>query len=283
MMDLFCRPEVEKVTIIKSARIGYSQVIQNVIGYHMHHDPTSMLIVHPTIDDAEEWSKSELSDMLDQSPVLRELVSDKRDAGNTINLKRFPGGKAHIIGANSPRGFRRKNCRLVLFDEVDGYPATAGPEGDQIRLGTRRSDMFWDRKIAIGSTPTIDPFSRVSQSYAKSSKGVLLIPCPDCGSKHMRLFRQPDRPVEIRGEEVPVSFLQWDKDKPETAQWFARRADRCTGTIATGRYRRVANGSAMNGRGRRMTGSSSSTAFPGTSECGYGPGTDSRRRRRRIR
>ena len=40
-----------------------------------------------------------------------------------------------LVGANSPRGFRRVSRRVVLFDEVDGYPPSAGAEGDQIALG----------------------------------------------------------------------------------------------------------------------------------------------------
>ena len=40
-----------------------------------------------------------------------------------------------MTGANSPGGFRRITSRVVLFDEVDGYPAGgAGSEGDQIAL-----------------------------------------------------------------------------------------------------------------------------------------------------
>jgi phage terminase large subunit GpA-like protein len=73
---------------------------------------------------------------------------------NTILLKRFPGGSLSIVGANSARGFRRVSRKVVIFDETDGYPPSAGTEGDQIQLGIRRTEYYWDRKIILGSTPT---------------------------------------------------------------------------------------------------------------------------------
>jgi phage terminase large subunit GpA-like protein len=70
-------------------------------------------------------------------PCLKGVVSEakSKDGANTILQKQFPGGSLSLVGANSPRGFRRVSRRVVLFDEVDGYPPSAGTEGDQIKLG----------------------------------------------------------------------------------------------------------------------------------------------------
>lgn len=220
-MDAFVHPMVETVTAKKSARIGWTKIIGHVVGYHIHMDPCSQLIVQPTIEDAEGWSKEELTPMIEDTPVLLERVGDQksRSTSNTITKKHYNGGISHVIGANSPRGFRRITVRIVLFDEVDGYPPTAGTEGDQIKLGIKRTDTFWNRKIGIGSTPTEKDFSRVDRSFSKSSKGYFVLECPHCGGEHIRLFRQPDDPVVIAGNEVPVSHLYWEDDDPSTAQW----------------------------------------------------------------
>lgn len=220
-MDAFCHPLVERVTIRKSARIGWTKVIGHIMGYHIHQDPCSMLVVQPTIEDAEGYSKEEVQPMIEETPELLSRVGSakSRDSGNTITKKRYPGGIMHIIGANSPRGFRRITVRLVLFDEVDGYPATAGSEGDQIKLGEKRSETFWNRKIGIGSTPTIKDMSRVDLSYKKSSKGYLFLKCPECGGEHIRLFRQPDEPIILRDKKVKVSHLHWPEGETEKAAW----------------------------------------------------------------
>ena len=115
------------------------------------------MIVQPTIEDATGYSKEEVAPMLRDTKCLHGLVSEAKakDGQNTLLQKQFPGGTLGLVGANSPRGFRRVSRRIVLFDEVDGYPVGgAGTEGDQIKLGIRRTEYYWNRKIVAGSTPT---------------------------------------------------------------------------------------------------------------------------------
>ena len=142
--DAITDPSIEQVTVMKSARVGYSKILNHVIGYHIHQDPCPMMIVQPTIEDATGYSKEEISPMLRDTPCLQGLVSDpkSKDGENTLLQKKFPGGTLGLVGANSARGFRRVSRRIVLFDEVDGYPPSAGTEGDQIKLGIRRAEWY---------------------------------------------------------------------------------------------------------------------------------------------
>lgn len=183
MMDAFTDPSVERVTIMKSSRVGYTRMIDHAIGYGIHHDPAPMLIVQPTIEDAEDYSRDELEPMFRDTPVLTPLVADAkaRTSDNTIKRKRFPGGQIILIGANAARGFRRITVKRVFFDEVDGYPVKgAGVEGDQIALGSRRTETYDDRLIVLGSTPTIKGFSRIEISFGQSDRRFYFVPCPSC-------------------------------------------------------------------------------------------------------
>jgi phage terminase large subunit GpA-like protein len=209
MMDACCHPAVERVTIMKSARVGYTKVLGHLIGYHIHQDPCSILVVQPTIDDAEGWSKEELMPTIEQTEVLRAIVSPSktRDSHSTILKKHYPGGILHVVGANSARGFRRITVRLVLFDEIDGYPASAGSEGDQEKLGEMRAQTAWNRKIIKGSTPTDSGTSRIGRSWRESSQGHYILICPHCGTEHIRRFSLPDKPIKIRNEPAPVAYL----------------------------------------------------------------------------
>ena len=123
-MDAITDPTVEQVTVMKSARVGYSKILNHVIGYYVHQDPAPIMLVQPTIEDAQGYSKEEIAPMLRDTPCLKGLVSEAKakDGANTILQKQFPGGTLSLVGANSPRGFRRVSRRIVLFDEVDGYP-----------------------------------------------------------------------------------------------------------------------------------------------------------------
>jgi phage terminase large subunit GpA-like protein len=185
IMDAVTDPRVEQLTVMKSARVGYTKILNHAIAFHIHQDPCPIMLIQPTIEDAQGYSKEEIAPMLRDTPVLAGLVSDAKakDGANTILQKQFPGGTLSLVGANSPRGFRRVSRRVVLFDEVDGYPPSAGTEGDQIKLGIRRSEYYWNRKIIAGSTPTVKDFSRIERMFAETDQRRYFVPCPDCNHK----------------------------------------------------------------------------------------------------
>ena len=166
IMDAITDPSIEQVTVMKSARVGYSKILNHVIGYHIHQDPCPMMIVQPTIEDATGYSKEEISPMLRDTPCLQGLVSDpkSKDGENTLLQKKFPGGTLGLVGANSARGFRRVSRRIVLFDEVDGYPPSAGTEGDQIKLGIRRAEWYWNCLLYTSPSPRDPHLSRMPSS-----------------------------------------------------------------------------------------------------------------------
>ena len=86
MMDAASDPAIETVVIMSSAQVGKTEIINNVVVYHIHQDPSPILVVHPTIEMAETWSKDRLAPMLRDTPVLAGRVKDprSRDSGNTL-------------------------------------------------------------------------------------------------------------------------------------------------------------------------------------------------------
>lgn len=205
IMDAVTDPRIEQITVMKSARVGYTKILNHTLAYHIHQDPCPMMVVQPTIEDAQGYSKEEIAPMIRDTPVLTQLVSDAKakDGNNTILQKSFPGGTLSLVGANSPRGFRRVSRRVVAFDEVDGYPASAGTEGDQIKLGIRRTEYYWNRKIISGSTPTIKDFSRIERMYGESDQRRYFVPCPHC--KHMQYLRWAN--------------MRWTNNDPDTVAY----------------------------------------------------------------
>ena len=203
IMDAITDAKIEQVTVMKSARVGYSKILNHTIAFHIHQDPCPIMLVQPTIEDAQGYSKEEIAPMLRDTPCLKGLVSESKakDGANTILQKQFPGGTLSLVGANSPRGFRRVSRRVVLFDEIDGYPASAGAEGDQIKLGIRRTEYYWNRTIVAGSTPTVKDFSRVERMFLQTDQRRYFVPCPDCG--HMQYLKWPN--------------IRWTDGDPSTA------------------------------------------------------------------
>lgn len=206
IMDATSDPEVAEVVVMKSAQVGWTEIVNNVVGFHIHQDAAPILVMQPTLAMGEAWSKDRLAPMLRDSPVLRGMVGDvrSRDSGNTLLHKTFPGGHLTIAGANSAASLASRPIRVLLCDEVDRYPPSAGTEGDPITLGRKRTTTFWNRKVLIGSTPTIAGHSRIEQAYLASDRRRYWIPCPHCEVMQT-----------LRWDQV-----RWDSDDAETAAYY---------------------------------------------------------------
>lgn len=183
IMNAICDIETQKVVVMSAAQIGKTDgFILNPIGYYMHYDPSPIMVLQPTIQMAETFSKDRLSPMLRDTPVLRDKVNDKsRTSGNTILQKIFPGGHVTMVGANSPSSLASRPIRILLADEIDRYPATAGNEGDPLLLAGKRLATFWNKKEVCVSTPTIKGLSRIEVEFQHSTREEWNVPCPECG------------------------------------------------------------------------------------------------------
>ena len=213
IMDAVSNPDIAEMVLMKCARVGFTEgVIGNGIGYYIDQDPAPILVVQPSEQDAEDWSKRKLAPMLRDTPRLRGRVADarSRDSDNTILSKAFPGGMLKITGATSPKGLRRTDTRIAFLDEVDGYPASAGPEGDPVSLARRRLTTFWNRKLILGSTPTLKDLSRIEKAFAETDQRRYQVPCPHCHTFQTLQWGDPDKPYGIK----------WDEGKPETAAYL---------------------------------------------------------------
>ena len=184
MMDAFNDPNVEYVTLMTSSQVGKTEIVNNIIGYYIEHDPSPMLLIMPTLEMGMAWSKDRFAPMLRDTPSLKGKVTDAKakDSGNTILHKTFPGGHITVAGANSPASLASRPVRIVLFDEVDRFPSSAGTEGDPVKLGTKRTQTFWNRKIFHNSTPTVKGVSRIESLWEESDQRYFFVPCPNPSS-----------------------------------------------------------------------------------------------------
>ena len=74
MLDAVTDPTVTTISVQKSARVGYTKLMDHVVGYFLHADPSPMLVVQPRVEDAESYSKTEIAPMLRDTPVLAAIA-----------------------------------------------------------------------------------------------------------------------------------------------------------------------------------------------------------------
>jgi phage terminase large subunit GpA-like protein len=216
IMDAISDASVETVVVMSSAQTGKTETQLCCVGYHIDQDPAPIMVVMPTERDAETWSKDRFSPMARDTPCLQDKIANpkSRDGNNKILHKRFPGGHLTIVGANAPSGLASRPIRLLLCDEVDRYPFSAGAEGDPVNLAKKRTVTFWNRKIVLVSTPTNKGASRIEAAFEESDQRRFWVPCPECGHEQILTWTQ----------------VKWDKDesgshKPETARYHCAECD----------------------------------------------------------
>ncbi|BBU54068.1 hypothetical protein KU6B_03330 [Mameliella alba] len=221
-------PEIERVTVLKSARVGYTQLLSGIIASYCANQPCPILAVQPTADDARDYAV-DLEALFEASPVLRGILSDEADetGRSTMLNRKFPGGSLKFLAAKSPRNLRRHTAKILLLDEIDGYEVSQ--EGDPIALAEMRTLTFRDRKIIAGSTPVFD-FGPATRLYEKSDKRVFEVPCPGCGEF----------------SEVKWADIRWTEGDPDSAHW-ACPSNGCVveerqkpAMVAAGRWRATA-------------------------------------------
>lgn len=192
IMDAFTAKGVHRVVVKSCSQVGKSDIMNNVIGRFAHLDPCTMMMVQPTLADGEDFSKSRIQPMIDATKVLKRIFreSKSRNSSNTIMSKYFTGGRLIIAGANAPSGLASRPIRILLCDEVDRFPDSAGAEGDPVDLAAKRTTTYWNRLIGLFSTPTIKGVSRIDDEYMTGTQEEWQHQCPNCKEWHLLTHRQ---------------------------------------------------------------------------------------------
>ena len=180
MMDACCDEETTDVTFMTSSQVGKTEIVNNVLGYHIDQDPCPVMIVLPTKEIGQAYSKDRLDPMIRDSG-LAVAAEGSRKKENTVLHKSFPGGHVTISGANSPASLSSRPIRIVICDEVDRFPYSAGEEGDPEQLAFKRTQTFFNKKRIDTSTPTIKGLSRIEARYKAGNMQRYFVPCHKCG------------------------------------------------------------------------------------------------------
>lgn len=181
-MDAPCDNSVAELVLDWASQMTKSETVNNIAGFFMHADPGPILMAQPTVDLAESYSKERIAPMIRDTPVLRDIVKDPRtrDSGNTLLSKSYPGGNFVLIGANSPAGLAGRPRRVILLDEVDRFPVSAGSEGDPCALADKRAESFPNAVKVKTSTPTIKGASKIEKILEQSDCRKWHCLCPRC-------------------------------------------------------------------------------------------------------
>jgi phage terminase large subunit GpA-like protein len=173
----------EFVSVLKSAQVGFSLILAGALAHYMFRDPSPVVMIMPTENDARGLMVEQLEPLYAESPELRDRFPIPRPgkSGNrdTITHRSGDGWRLDVIPAGNPSAIRRRTARVVCFDELDA--AQNRSEGDIYQIGVQRSLAWPTRRILAGGTPLSVETSTIARLYAESDGRIFTVPCPDCG------------------------------------------------------------------------------------------------------
>ena len=156
---------------------------------------------------------------------------------STIDEWRFPGGRLLFRGSNSPVGLRSNPIRVLIMDEVDGYPFATG-EGEPTMLARKRLQAYEAvgiSKAILASTPASARTSRIWPAYLRSDQRKFFVPCPHCKAEQTLVENVGEFMATVRWSKTPDG-----KHLPKTAQIYCKECG--AGWTERQRHEAVAKG-----------------------------------------
>ena len=205
---------VQMVVYMLASRLGKTEVMMNVIGHGISESPRRILVMYPTISQAEKWSKETLmSELVAPTPAIDRLIGDgagRRKSGNTILHKLFPGGLMNVFGSNAPGEMRRAKGNLLLADEIDSIVGSESDEGDPLEIFWVRGSEYPDAIKIAASYPSVRGRSKIESLMFQSDWRVWLSACIHC-NKEFQMHRSQLRYKENEPEKAILECPECSK------------------------------------------------------------------------
>lgn len=242
----------ERVVLWFATQLGKSEVLYNAVMQRIHTDPQDMMMVQPTLQDAQDHSAQRFLPTIMQTPAMRGKVAVRksRDESTSWRSRSIQGGFTVFFGgANSAASLASKPIGFAVADEVDKWPADVDNEGPPLGLlEERMSNWGGNRKLIIASTCNIKGQSTIEREYLASDQRKYHVPCPHCGETQVLLWGSKT--------DWGLKWLKTDggRARPETAVYICRHCGAAIeehkkeGMLAQGIWLPEAPG---NGQGKR--------------------------------
>lgn len=221
MMEGMSDPAAHTVSFMKGTRVGYTLLANMLVGYHLEHDPTTVLFLLPTEQNVSDWLKDSYLPMVRDTPALAAIAGGGVAEDDKYNKFTSRGSVLRLRGAYSADTFRRITSRVNIGDEIDAEGWGTGgskTQGDKIKLLNERGKTYWNRKLILGSTPLVKGASRIEAQFLRGDQRRYFVPCPHC--------------TEANGGELDGwQVLQWGdgvafgiryKDDPQNPEYICR-------------------------------------------------------------
>ena len=209
--EAFSNPRIREITICAAAQSGKTESILNCLRYAIAEDPGAALWIMPAESLARSFSETRLQPSLRDCPPCVEQIPDNADLFKLLEMH-FADCTLNLCGANSPAQLSSRPIRYLFADEIDKFPEASSKEAGALELARVRTNSFWNAKIVLTSTPTVES-GQVWQSYLAGSQHKYFVKCPHCGHAQTLAFSQ----IKWPSNETTKTGEAWNLDAVEKA------------------------------------------------------------------
>lgn len=214
ILNAMCNDLIRELNLMKSARVGYSQMLKAAIAYLLEHKNRNQLLLQPTDAAAAAFMKSHIEAMIRDVPVIRALAPwyGKKHRDNTLDTKLFSNKRQLVVrGGTAAKNYRELSMDAVFYDELAAFPPDIEKEGAATTLGDRRLEGSVHGKSVRGSTPKIKGECQIERAFSESGMCLRFeVPCPHCDTSQYLKWGGRDSDFGIK----------WLNDDPETAAYL---------------------------------------------------------------
>lgn len=218
--DCLDNPYVPIIVAMKSARVTWTETLNNYRGKRIHLEPTSMLLGFSTEKAAKTFAKKKWKYFLEGVEVLRGII-DQGIAENKKNIYSyfFPNGDLQLATLGSIASQKSDNYEYIEIEEPDDAPEDVQGQGDTFANLKERQKLVptTRKKFIFGGTPTDKDFSRVEKALKTSNHLVFKAECHEChslialdhtGFSHIKYDEYPEKAIDdVYGKYNPDSAM----------------------------------------------------------------------------
>ena len=231
ILNAFGNEDIEQIAVMKSARVGYTKMLDIKVAWTAQHKRRNQAIWQPTDEDRDSFVKTEIDPMIRDCEPLRKIAAapSGKSKQNTLTQKAFVGSILHLLGAKSAKNFRRITISDAHIDELDGCDREVEKTSSPRALAWKRTEGAAFRKLIAGSTPLLRGLSLIEDFHDECEAKVrYVIECESCGLDH---------PLVWGGKDVKHGF-KWDRLDPTKVK---HHCPHCHHGITQADYKRVAS------------------------------------------
>jgi phage terminase large subunit GpA-like protein len=195
----------QEVVFLKSAQVGATSVLENILLYYIDHCPSDQLFISATESLLNKWSSRRLEPSISLMGLrdkihTQELNDKSRRSGDKVFSKQYQGRQLDLASAQAASGLRSMDKRILLMDEIDGAPENLrSGEGNFLDVAFARTNAWGARrKVMYASTPTTFEKSQIYRKFEDGDRRNFLVPCPKCGLFQALEWNETSKPFGLK-------------------------------------------------------------------------------------